>query len=89
MQALEEVLQKLGYLTGQVDEVFEEDTRVALRNILIERCEWPESTKGIFGPLSKACLDEQEFSFTKEVEYIQQDEQIMSDEANLEETAGT
>lgn len=45
VRKLKKVLQKLDYLTGETDDVFNEKTRLALKKLLIERCDWPESTK--------------------------------------------
>lgn len=54
---LHEVLSLLGYYNGTQKNNYDEATRVSLRNALIEECNWPESTKGIFGPLAKECID--------------------------------
>lgn len=54
---LQQTLEQLSYYTGAIDWVFDEDTRLALRNTLMGECEWPESTRWIFGPQAKQCID--------------------------------
>jgi hypothetical protein len=62
---LQTVLGNLQYFIGEVSGNFNEDTRQALTDALISECEWPESTRGIFGPQAKECIDNLEISIPK------------------------
>ena len=53
---LQESLGLLGYYDGELSGDYDEATRDALTRTLIERCDWPETTRGIFGPLAQECL---------------------------------
>lgn len=57
VQNLQTVLGKLQYYTWEISGEFDEATRVALSNALKWECSWPESTRWIFGPQAKACID--------------------------------
>ena len=57
VESLQKVLRILQTYTWDITWDFDEDTRLALRDALIEWCEWPASTSGIFGPLAKDCVD--------------------------------
>lgn len=64
VRLLQEVLQKLGTYSQDISSVFDEYTRETLRTTLIEKCNWPQSTQGIFGPQAKTCLDSLEIEVT-------------------------
>ncbi len=54
---LQTVLKQLDYYTWESDWDFNEQTRLALVETLRGECDWPESTRGIFGPQAKQCID--------------------------------
>lgn len=54
---LQIVLGNLQYFLWEVNGEYDEDTRAALTNALISECDWPETTRGIFGPQAKECID--------------------------------
>ncbi len=64
---LQEVLLLLWAKNIEVTWNYDENTRRGLRNILMEQCDWPESTKWSFGPLAKQCIDNLEI-FTSQTE---------------------
>ena len=76
---LQVVLWNLQYFVWEVDGVFAEDTRVALTQALIGECDWPESTRGIFWPLAKECIDGLEITVSRE----EGNESIISDEVEI------
>lgn len=63
-------------ITGQYDEY----TRTTLRDVLIENCDWPESTQGIVGPQAKACLDSIEVERTIRIDTSGFEGEIISNE---------
>lgn len=78
---LQVVLWNLQYFVWEVDGVFAEDTRAALTEALIGECDWPESTRWIFGPQAKDCIDNLEISISNE----EDSENIISDEVEISE----
>lgn len=62
VELLQTVLGNLQYFLWEVDGVFGEDTQSALTQALQEECSWPDTTRGIFGPLAKECIDSLEIS---------------------------
>lgn len=54
---LQLVLWQLQYYTGEINGEFDETTQAALSNTLKWECSWPESTRWIFWPQAKACID--------------------------------
>ena len=54
---LKDILSVLGYYRWELSPDFDEETRIALRNTLIQECNWPESTKGILGPQARSCIN--------------------------------
>ncbi|NDK09544.1 peptidoglycan-binding protein [Candidatus Gracilibacteria bacterium] len=54
---LQEVLARAGYYEGEINGTFDEVLRQSLIRALIETCDWPETTQGVFGPQSKECID--------------------------------
>jgi len=82
---LQEVLSVLEYFEGDISGNFEEDTQEALINTLKTECEWPESTRGIFWPQAKECIDNLEIPDTRVSTSILPDlSAVISDEASLE-----
>ncbi len=80
VKPLQEVLLNLWYFNEDIDGEFDEPTRLALVNALRDRCWWPESTRGIFGPQAKACIDTLEISVPVEnIETLQ--EEVVSEDA--------
>jgi len=82
---LQEVLQVLEYYDWEVTGSFDENTQNALINTLRTECEWPESTRGIFGPQAKECIDNLEIP-SPEVS-VNPLAAIISDEVQLENTS--
>ncbi len=54
---LQTVLWNLQYFLWEVNGDFGEDTQQALIDALQTECAWPDTTRGIFGPLAKECID--------------------------------
>jgi len=54
---LKDILTVLGYYNWDLDNAFDESTRVALRSALIDKCDWPVSTKWILGPQARTCIN--------------------------------
>lgn len=56
---LQKVLTKLWYYSGISDGTFTFETKLAIYNVLVNECNWPkETTKWVFWPKAKACIDE-------------------------------
>ena len=64
---LQRVLGQLQYYTGEVSGEFDEGTSQALIDTLKSECSWPESTRGIFWPLAKECIDSLEIPVLQEI----------------------
>lgn len=63
VENLQSVLKKLSYYSAEISGSFDETTKLALKQALIEKCAWPQSTQGIFGNQAKACIDELDIVF--------------------------
>jgi len=70
---LQTVLWNLQYFLWDVDGEFSEDTRLALVDALRSECDWPDTTRGIFGPQAKECIDNLEISTVKTPQWEAQD----------------
>ena len=56
---LQKVLTKLWYYNGISDGTFTFETKLAIYKVLVNECGWPKaSTKWVFWPKAKACIDE-------------------------------
>lgn len=62
---LQIILGNLQYFTWEVSWSFDDETKDALTDALITECDWPESTRGIFGPQAKECIDSLEITIPK------------------------
>lgn len=62
---LQEALKKL-WASVAISGNYNEETRTWLRDILMQRCDWPESTKWTFGPQAKQCIDNLEITISEE-----------------------
>jgi len=62
VELLQTVLWNLQYFLWEVNGEFGEDTRDALTVALQSECNWPETTRWIFGPQAKECIDSLEIS---------------------------
>jgi len=78
VELLQTVLWNLQYFLWEVNGEFAEDTQSALTDALQSECDWPDTTRGIFGPLAKECIDSLEIS--RQIEASVSTE-IISDEA--------
>ncbi len=55
---LQRVLNKLGYYSWVADGTFNFETKLAIYNTLVSECNWPKaSTKWVFWPKAKECID--------------------------------
>lgn len=83
--ALQEVLQNLDFFKGDISWKFDENTRLALVSALKEKCFWPETTKGILGPLAKQCIDSLEITIDTErkIDPEERYTRLVSDEVNI------
>ena len=54
---LHDIMTVLWYYNGPIDNEFDEETRIALRNTLIAKCNWPQTTKWILGPQARSCIN--------------------------------
>lgn len=55
---LQRVLSQLWYYSWVADWVFNFETKLAIYNTLVGRCNWPkDTTKWVFGPQAKQCID--------------------------------
>ena len=53
---LQEALRLIGSYVGEVSGDYDEATKQALTETLVAQCDWPETTRGIFGPLAQECI---------------------------------
>lgn len=54
---LQEALTLIGSFSTPVSGIYDETTKQALTNTLIEKCDWPSTTRGIFWPQAQACIN--------------------------------
>ncbi len=53
---LQEALTLLGYYDGELSGEYDEATKEALTQVLVQRCDWPDTTRWIFWPQAQQCL---------------------------------
>lgn len=70
---LQTVLWNLQYFLWDVDGEFNEETRIALVDALRSECDWPDTTRGIFWPQAKECIDNLEISIVNTPDWENQD----------------
>lgn len=63
VQKLQGFLASKWYYSWSLNWIFDEETRVALRNTLIWECEWPDSTRGILWSQASACINNMEVEY--------------------------
>ena len=54
---LQEALSLLGTYESEITWEYDEQTKESLTRTLINSCDWPDTTRGIFGPLAQECLN--------------------------------
>ena len=60
-------LWSMEYLESEPTWVFDEETRVALRDTLMEKCDWPESTQWVLGNQAMACINNLEVQVVEDI----------------------
>ena len=64
---LQEFMAQKEYYSWELDGIFDEETRLWLRDTLIGECSWPDSTRGIMWPQATVCINNIVVTYEQEI----------------------
>ncbi len=53
---LEDILKRLGYFEWEIDQIFDNNTKQGLKQVLIQKCGWPDTTLWVLWAQAQECL---------------------------------
>ncbi len=63
VKMLQDLLQFMGFYTGEVTWEYDLETKEAVKKMLIEKCDWPDTTLWVFWPKAMECFNNLEIKY--------------------------